>query len=246
MSALEFEVESGIAVITLDVPGAPVNTLSTAVATEFDALITRIGPDPDVRGIVLISGKEDNFIAGADIEEFTRIRTAEEATLLSRRAQDLMNRVAASSKPIVAAIHGACLGGGYELALACHWRVATDHPKTQLGLPEVQLGLIPGAGGCKAPEDVGFEDAGMDEVEASGSDRASQLPDSCGEAARLEESKLGGDPPHLLLDSFLPPLLTHDGDMYARLLEPGQTFGQGPLGTARTQSIDNVEDLHTE
>ena len=160
MSALQVEVENGIAVITLDVPGAPVNTLSTAVATEFDGLLTKLGPDPAVRAIVLISGKDDNFIAGADIEEFTRIRTAEEATLLSRRAQDLMNRVAASSKPIVAAIHGACLGGGYELALACHWRVATDHPKTQLGLPEVQLGLIPGAGGCnRLPRLIGVRGA---------------------------------------------------------------------------------------
>jgi 3-hydroxyacyl-CoA dehydrogenase/enoyl-CoA hydratase/3-hydroxybutyryl-CoA epimerase len=124
--------------------------------------------------VVLISGKRDNFIAGADIEEFTRLRTAEEATALSRRAQDLMSRVAGSRKPIVAAIHGSCLGGGMELALACHWRVATDHPKTQLGLPEVQLGLIPGAGGCnRLPRLIGAR-AALDIILAGKSERAAK------------------------------------------------------------------------
>ncbi len=216
MSALEFEVENGIAVITLDVPGAPVNTLSTAVATEFDALLTRIGPDPDVRGIVLISGKEDNFIAGADIEEFTRIRTAEEATLLSRRAQDLMNRVAASSKPIVAAIHGACLGGGYELALACHWRVATDHPKTQLGLPEVQLGLIPGAGGCnRLPRLIGVRGA-LDIILAGKSERAAKA------------KKLG------MIDELVHPAILRSTAVAAadRLARTGKPTREGPQGAS--------------
>jgi len=145
MPAFHVDIDSGTAVVTLDVTGAPVNTLSSAVAQEFDGLLTRLEGDPMVGAIVLISGKADNFIAGADIEEFTRLRTAEEATALSRRAQDLMNRVAACRKPVIAAIHGSCLGGGLELALACHWRVATDHPKTQLGLPETQIGLLPGA-----------------------------------------------------------------------------------------------------
>ena len=157
MSSFKVDIESGTAVITLDVAGAPVNTLSTGVAQEFDGLLTRLESDPMVGSIVLISGKAENFIAGADIEEFTRLRTAEEATALSRQAQELMNRVEACRKPVVAAIHGSCLGGGMELALACHWRVATDHPKTQLGLPEVQLGIIPGAGGCnRLPRLIGM------------------------------------------------------------------------------------------
>ncbi len=174
MPALTVEIEAGVAVVTLDVPGAPVNTLSTAVAQEFDGLLTRLENDPEVSAIVLISGKPDNFIAGADIEEFTRLRTAEEATSLSRRAQELMNRVAASRKPVVAAIHGSCLGGGLELALACHWRVATDHPKTQLGLPEVQLGIIPGAGGCnRLPRLIGVR-AALDIILAGKSERAAK------------------------------------------------------------------------
>ena len=174
MAAFTVAIELSIAVVTLDVPGAPVNTLSTAVAQELDALLTRLEGDPAVRAVVLISGKPDNFIAGADIEEFTRLRTAEEATALSRRAQELMNRVAASSKPVVAAIHGSCLGGGLELALACHWRVATEHPRTQLGLPEVQLGIIPGAGGCnRLPRLIGAR-AALDIILAGKTERAAK------------------------------------------------------------------------
>ena len=99
--------------------------------------------------MVFSSGKPDTFIAGADIEEFTRLQTQAELEALSRDGQEMLQRVADFPKPVIAAIHGACLGGGFELALACHYRIATDHPKTQLGLPEVQLGLLPGAGGCQ-------------------------------------------------------------------------------------------------
>ena len=79
--------------------------------------------------MVLISGKPDTFIAGADIEEFTALTTESAAERLSFEGQEMVNRVETLSKPVVAAIHGACLGGGLELALACHYRVATDHPE---------------------------------------------------------------------------------------------------------------------
>ena len=113
-----------------------------------------------VRAVVIISGKRDVFVAGADIEEFVALRTEEEATGLSRDGQAMLDRVAASPKPVVVAIHGVCLGGGLELALACHYRIATDHPKTMFGAPEVQLGIIPGAGGCnRLPRVVGLRGA---------------------------------------------------------------------------------------
>jgi 3-hydroxyacyl-CoA dehydrogenase/enoyl-CoA hydratase/3-hydroxybutyryl-CoA epimerase len=113
-----------------------------------------------VRGAVIMSGKPDGFIAGADINEFVALRSAEEASALSRRGQALMQRVESLGKPVVAAIHGSCIGGGVELALACAWRVATDHPKTQLQLSEVQLGILPGAGGCtRLPRLVGLRAA---------------------------------------------------------------------------------------
>ena len=149
MSALTTVIENGIAIVTFDTPGEPVNKRSDAVKVEFEALLIRLRDDTAIRAAVLISGKPDSFIAGADIDEFTALTTETAAERLSFEGQEMVSRVETLPTPVVAAIHGACLGAGLELALACHYRVVTDHPKTQLGLPEVQLGLIPGAGGCQ-------------------------------------------------------------------------------------------------
>ena len=174
MSALTTTVEDGIAVVTFDLPGEPVNKLSAAVKVEFEALLIRLRDDEGIRAAVLISGKPDNFIAGADSEEFTALTTESAAERLSFEGQEMVNRVETLPKPVVAAINGACLGGGLELALACHYRVASDHPKTQLGLPEVQLGLIPGAGGCqRLPRLIGAR-AALDMILAGKSERAAK------------------------------------------------------------------------
>ena len=150
----------GILVLTLDVPGEKVNTLSRALLGELDALVSRLETRDDVRGIVLRSGKPDGFIAGADIKDFTAIRTALEAEAMSREGQALLGRLLALRAPVVAAIHGACLGGGLETSLACRYRVASDDPKTAVGLPEVLLGLIPGAGGTqRLPRLIGLRAA---------------------------------------------------------------------------------------
>jgi 3-hydroxyacyl-CoA dehydrogenase/enoyl-CoA hydratase/3-hydroxybutyryl-CoA epimerase len=148
--------QGGVAVITFDTPHDNVNKISKAVGWELDDLLQRLETDELVKAIVIRSGKPDIFIAGADIDEIVVLRSVEEAIRLSKDGQLLMQRVADSPKPVVAAIHGACLGGGLELALACRYRVASDHPKTVLGFPEVQLGLIPGAGGSnRLPRLVG-------------------------------------------------------------------------------------------
>ena len=174
MSAFDTELQGSIAIVTFDLPGEPVNKLSNAVKVEFEALLIRLRDDAEVRGAVLISGKPDNFIAGADIEEFTALTTQTEAERLSFEGQEIVSRVETLSKPVVAAIHGACLGGGLELALACHYRIATDHPKTQLGLPEVQIGLIPGAGGCqRLPRLIGAR-AALDMILTGKSERAAK------------------------------------------------------------------------
>lgn len=148
--ALRLSVEAdGVAVLTLDVPGEPVNVLYAGLQAEFEQMVRRIAEDAAIRAVVFVSGKKDNFLAGAKIDDLARITRADEAAALSRASQAMLGRLEASKKPVVAAIHGACLGGGLETALACHYRVATDDPKTVLGLPEVQLGLVPGAGGTQ-------------------------------------------------------------------------------------------------
>jgi len=171
-AAFTTTIENGIAVVCFDLPGEPVNKLSAAVKTELEALLVRLREDSLTRAVVLISGKADNFIAGADIEEFTAIGTQTEAERLSFEGQEMVSRLETFQKPIVAAINGACLGGGLEVALACHYRIATDHPKTVLGLPEVQLGLIPGAGGCqRLPRLIGAR-AALDMILTGKTERA--------------------------------------------------------------------------
>ena len=149
-----------ILVVTIDQPNEPVNTLSPALATEFEEIFVRVTGDLLVKGLVLISGKPDGFIAGADIEQFSELRSAEDAERFSRLGQDMLDRLEKLRVPTVAAIHGACLGGGLELTLACRYRICADHPKTTLALPEVQLGLIPGIGGTqRLPRRVGLQAA---------------------------------------------------------------------------------------
>jgi 3-hydroxyacyl-CoA dehydrogenase/enoyl-CoA hydratase/3-hydroxybutyryl-CoA epimerase len=152
--------EQGIGVVTIDKPGEKVNTLSASLRSEIEELFARIEREPGLKAVILISGKEDNFIAGADINDFLKFQTAEDATKMSRQGQEFLRRFAASPVPIIAAINGSCLGGGLEIALNCHYRIATDHPKTVLGLPEVQLGLLPGATGTqRLPRLVGLQEA---------------------------------------------------------------------------------------
>ncbi len=171
-AAFTTTIENGIAVVAFDLPGEPVNKLNAAVKTELEALLGRLREDSLTRAVVLISGKADNFIAGADIEEFTAIETQDQAERLSFEGQETVSRLETFQKPIVAAINGACLGGGLEVALACHYRIATDHPKTVLGLPEVQLGLIPGAGGCqRLPRLIGAR-AALDMILTGRTERA--------------------------------------------------------------------------
>lgn len=124
------------------------------------AIVRQIRDNKTLRGVVLISAKPDNFIAGADINMIARCATAQEAEALARQGQQIMAEIHGLAIPVIAAIHGACLGGGLELALACHGRVCSDDEKTRLGLPEVQLGLLPGSGGTqRLPRLIGVSGA---------------------------------------------------------------------------------------
>src|SRR3954471_3451458 len=173
--ALRFETGAdGVALVLYDVPGEPVNTLRDSFQHEFDEAFTRLAEDATVKAIVIASAKPESFVVGADVEMLAQVKTAPEATALARGGQQAMQRLEelGKRKPVVAAIHGPALGGGLELALAASYRIATDDRKTQLGQPEVQLGLIPGAGGTqRLPALIGIAQA-LDLILAGKSVRA--------------------------------------------------------------------------
>lgn len=149
MTALSIEKRpDGVVVLRMDLPGESVNSLKDTFADDFARAFEAIEKDGDVKAVVFASGKKD-FIVGADVKMLKKCATAREGAELSRRGQQAMERIARFRVPVVAAIHGSCLGGGLEVALACHGRVASDSPRTKLGLPECQLGLLPGAAGTQ-------------------------------------------------------------------------------------------------
>ncbi|HZY83901.1 MAG TPA: 3-hydroxyacyl-CoA dehydrogenase NAD-binding domain-containing protein, partial [Gemmataceae bacterium] len=150
----------GSAVLKLDVPDRPVNVFNRQVLADLDAALDAVKADAHVPLLVVRSGKKSGFVAGADLEEFLSIRDSAEASAVSQRGQRLFDKLAGLPMPTVAALHGPCLGGGLEFALACDYRLVYDRRETQLGLPEVTLGLLPGWGGTqRLPRIVGLERA---------------------------------------------------------------------------------------
>ncbi|WP_080876281.1 enoyl-CoA hydratase [Oceanobacillus timonensis] len=151
MSIIDFQVEEKIAYVSIKSP--PANALSSQIITKLDALLTQIEKDNEAK-VVVLRGEGKFFSAGADIKEFTSLQEASEYESLAKKGQDIFNRVEHFPLPVIASIHGAALGGGLELAMACHIRYATVHAK--IGLPEMQLGIIPGfAGTQRLPRYVG-------------------------------------------------------------------------------------------
>ncbi|XP_013070418.2 trifunctional enzyme subunit alpha, mitochondrial-like [Biomphalaria glabrata] len=146
---LQLDVQNDIAVIRFDNPDSKVNTLSTAMQSEFEEVVRQVKTNDKIKGAVVISKKPNCFIAGADINMIASCKSKDEVKKLSQRGQEAFQAIESSQKPFVAAIMGQCLGGGCELAQACHYRIAMADRKTGLGLPEVMLGLLPGAGGTQ-------------------------------------------------------------------------------------------------
>src|SRR5437870_57680 len=142
--------EGQIALVTFDQPGSRANTLGQAVLAEFEGLVQQLAGRSDLKGLILRSGKPGMFIAGADLRELGSARPEPAQTRATiQRGHKLISSVEALPYPTVAAIEGACMGGGLELALGFDYRLASTHPKTELGLPEVKIGLFPGWGGTQ-------------------------------------------------------------------------------------------------
>jgi 3-hydroxyacyl-CoA dehydrogenase/enoyl-CoA hydratase/3-hydroxybutyryl-CoA epimerase len=149
----------GALALILDVPDRSVNVLNRQVMADLDAALDRVAENKAPL-LIVRSGKKSGFIAGADLQEFLSIRDAASAEAVSARGQELFAKLAAVAMPTIAAISGACLGGGLELALACDYRLVFDKSSTQLGLPEVELGLLPAWGGTqRLPRVIGLERA---------------------------------------------------------------------------------------
>lgn len=159
---VRLEIEGSRAVVTFDSPGRSVNTFGTVAIQTFASLLDTLESSRHLTGAVLRSAKPGNFLSGADLDELERIESEAQARTWIERGQELVRRLEALPYPTVAAIHGAAVGGGLEVALACTYRVASDDRATQLGLPEVQLGLCPGLGGTwRLPRQTGL-DRGLD------------------------------------------------------------------------------------
>ena len=169
MQTIAFDIDAdGIATLTIDVPGQSMNVIGPDFLTDLDASITRIAADEAVKGAVIASGKDSGFMAGMDLKYFGSMLASESgkrpapAQIFDKVfvLNQLFRRLETCGKPVACAIEGTCVGGGFELALACHHRVVGDSPKTQLGLPEILIGLFPGGGGSqRLPRIVGVQAA---------------------------------------------------------------------------------------
>jgi 3-hydroxyacyl-CoA dehydrogenase/enoyl-CoA hydratase/3-hydroxybutyryl-CoA epimerase len=157
-SAFSLEIDAdGIGLVTIDMPGRAMNVLNPTLVVPFAGLVEQLETDNNLKGLVITSAKS-TFIVGADIDQLTQITSAEEAFKLCEDLKGMMRRMEKCGKPVVAALNGTALGGGLELALACHARIAIDDPKAKFGLPEVKLGLLPGGGGTqRVPRMIGIQ-----------------------------------------------------------------------------------------
>jgi 3-hydroxyacyl-CoA dehydrogenase/enoyl-CoA hydratase/3-hydroxybutyryl-CoA epimerase len=149
----------GVAVLTIDVQGRSANVLDAKFAVAFGEALARIEADSEIKGVILTSGKQD-FSVGADIAELRQLREPRHAFEKAQAFKAELRRLERLGRPVVAALNGSAFGGGLELALACHYRVLLDAPHVRVGLPEVKLGLVPGAGGTqRLPRLIGIQAA---------------------------------------------------------------------------------------
>ncbi len=157
---IQREIDNGICLLTFDRPESGANVFDAATLADLDQQLDAIEHDDSLEGVVILSAKKSIFVAGADLKTLLHQAQTGEMRGFIAEGQRIFNRLVSLKIPSCAAIHGACAGGGYEVALACDWRVATDDPSTRIGLPETTLGLIPAWGGStRLPRLIGVEKA---------------------------------------------------------------------------------------
>src|ERR1700753_3693040 len=141
--AFRIERDGDLAILRFDLPGEKVNKFSVAVMKEFSGIVDQLASAADIRRVIIVSGKPTIFIAGADVTEFTKVTSVEQAKEYTRFGPQVLHRFSKLPRVTVAAITAACLGGACELALSCDYRIMTDDPKARIGLPETSLGIFP-------------------------------------------------------------------------------------------------------
>jgi 3-hydroxyacyl-CoA dehydrogenase / enoyl-CoA hydratase / 3-hydroxybutyryl-CoA epimerase len=220
---LELSVDKeGIAHLLFDRGEEALNILDAEVMGKLESVLSDLESRRErPRGLVVRSARPDSFIVGADVEEIAKIRSADEAERKSTYGQGLFNRLEALPFPVVAAVRGTCLGGGTELVLACHRIVAGDDPATEIGLPEVRLGLIPGWGGTqRLPRRVGLSVAA--EMILAGRSQRGRSAERVGLADRCV-------PPDYVLREALEWIRGAASDRYAPARRSGTGFAGGIL-----------------
>jgi len=160
-SAFSLEVlDNGIGIVRIDVPNESMNVLKAEFAEQIESVFAEVKSNGKVNGLVIASGKDNSFVAGADVKVLDACESETQVKEIAQTGQNLFDQIEGLKIPVIAAIHGPALGGGLELAMACHGRVISNSDKTVLGLPEVQLGLLPGSGGTqRLPKLVGLQKA---------------------------------------------------------------------------------------
>ena len=156
-NAFRIERDGDLAIVWFDLPGEKVNKFSSTVMMELARVGDELERSTDIKRIVIASAKPGVFIAGADVSEFSKVTSPEQAKEYTRFGQQTFHRFSKLPAVKVAAINGAAVGGGCELSISCDWRVMSDSPKAQIGLPETKLGIFPAWGGVtKLPRLIGL------------------------------------------------------------------------------------------
>src|SRR6476661_1416207 len=159
-SMIQRKIDNGICLLTFDRPESGANIFDAATMADLEQQLDAIEQNDSLGGVVILSAKKSIFIAGADLKTLLRQAQTGEMRAFIAEGQKVFNRIAALKVPSVAAIHGACAGGGYEVTLACDYRIASDDPATKIGLPETTLGLVPAWGGAtRLPRLIGAANA---------------------------------------------------------------------------------------
>src|SRR5437879_1697230 len=243
-----------VCVLTFDRPESGANIFDAATMSELGEHVDAIERDNSLRGLIITSAKKSIFIAGADLRTLLKQAQTGELHDFIAQGQRIFNRIAALKIPSVAAIHGACAGGGYEITLACDWRLASDDPATRIGLPETTLGLIPAWGGStRLPRLIGEDNAA--EVILKGKLYSAQealklgLVDEVGprdQLLDLARKKLGEgkrEPGKVSPSKGKTPVLPDPKSARARALGVITTGATNPIDESLKLELDAIVDL---